>query len=209
MNWDWVKDARGWVQQLWPWADWLQRVWTGRRTGQIQLAVQDKQLVENRRLLEWQERRVAYAQFLKLFQEYFDLTTTQQQLNWASTEQAAAHFTNGDAKLGGLWNEATGRADKETVLAGIRKKLQDEYGLLSPRETWAWDTRVADAANQVRLIGPESVRKGIDVLMKVAARSELDAATNEGWQAIEAFVERVQEQQRALDQIMNADLLQG
>ncbi|TAP44613.1 hypothetical protein [Arthrobacter sp. S39] len=184
-------------------------VWTGRRSGQIQLAVQDKQLVENRRILEWQERRVAYAQFLKQFQEYFDLTTTQQQLNWASSEQAAAHFTNGDSKLGGLWNEATASADKESVLARIQKKIQDDYGLLSPREIWAWDTKVADAANQVRLIGPDPVRAGIDELMKVAARTELDAATKEGWQAIEAFIERVEQQQRALDQLMNADLLQG
>lgn len=209
MNWDWVKDA-AWVgTTIVALGGLAATVWTGRRSGQIQLAVQDKQLLENRRILEWQERRAAYAYFLKQFQEYFDLTTTQQQLNWASTEQAAAHFTNGDAKLGGLWNDATAAADRESVLAGIRKKIQDDYGLLSPRETWAWDTKVADAANQVRLIGPESVRKGIDELMKIAARSELDAATNEGWQAIEAFVERVQEQQRALDQLMNADLLEG
>lgn len=44
--------------------------------------------------------------------------------------------------------------------------------------------------------------------MAVSARSELESAAKDGWEGIESFKDRVQEQQRVLDRLMNADLTQ-
>lgn len=181
-------------------------VWTGRRAGQIQLTVQEKQLTESRRVLEWQERRTVYAVFLQQFQESFDLITTQHQINWASTESGLSFFIESNSEVAAKWEAARESGARERIAAVIRKELNEEVGLLSLRETWAWDTKIADAANQVRLISPRAVGQAVDDLMAVSARSELESAAKDGWEGIESFKDRVQEQQRMLDRLMNADL---
>lgn len=85
----------------------------------------------------------------------------------------------------------------------MRKSGCFHYARLGP-----WDTKIADAANQVRLISPRSVGQAVDDLMAVSARSELESAAKDGWEGIESFKDRVQEQQRILDRLMNADLTQ-
>lgn len=208
MNWEWLKDI-GWVgTTLVALGGLAATVWTGRRSGQVQLVVQDRQLAENRRVLEWQERRTAYAQFLKHFQEYFDKSIIQRQIDLVINNNENEHLApsspafNADSEL----DEVTEKRILDATRKSVRNNIQAEYGVLSMREGWALLTQVRDAANQARLIAPASVREGIDALLRTTAPEELEAAVLANALVVD-FRAEVETQKLALNELMNNDLL--
>lgn len=212
MNWEWLKDI-GWVgTTLVALGGLAATVWTGRRSGQVQLAVQEKQLEENRRILEWQERRVAYAQFLRQFQEYFDMVTTQDQIDAiVKTNMENVGTTSTEAKA--LMDAGLDDVTKNQIMQAtqsmqdnIGDNVQAKYGVLTMREGWVLQTQVRDAANQARLISPVSVREGIDALMRAATKEEIEAAVKADLLIVD-FKAKVESEKSALNLLMNQDLL--
>lgn len=181
-------------------------VWTSRRTGQVQLAVQNRQSIENRRILEWQERRIAYAAFLKDFQEYFDKVTTQYQLDWANSHEGNMWLIGDDPRLVALYDQLETDEERESALREARLRAKEQFDVLTRKETWAIETTVATAANQARLIAPSTVRNAIGVLMEMSATGKLQEASKEGRKGLDLFVATVQHQKLAAEQLMNEDL---
>jgi hypothetical protein len=203
VNWDWIKDI-GWVgTTLVALGGLAATVWTSRRSGEVQLAVQNKQLEEGRRLLEWQERRAAYALFLKQFQEYFDKVTTQSQLNSlvevALSEPPVWALVGADADAA-----ATTRALAQHH-EDVRDQMHDKFGLLTMRDEWALRTQVQDAANQASMIASPSVREGIDALIRAAAKESIEAAVKDD--LVAELESAVRQEVRTLNDLMNRDLL--
>jgi hypothetical protein len=196
VNWDWIKDV-GWIgTTLVALGGLAATVWTTRRSGALQLAVQKKQLEDSRRTLVWQERRVAYAHFLKQFQEYLDKVTIQGQLNSLVNDALAEDMSSIDAGAA----QAVDQRHEE-----VRKRMHDEYGILSMRDMWALETQLQDAANQARLIAPPSVGLGITALLRTAAKEEIEAAVQN--KLVGEFNARVEQDLRILNDLMNGDLV--
>lgn len=181
-------------------------VWTSRRTGQIQLALHDRQSTENRRILEWQERRMAYVAFLKDFQEYFDKVATQYQLDWANSHEGNMSLIGDDPRLSALFDQFKTDEERDSALNEARQRAKEQFDILTRKETWAIETTVATAANQARLIAPSSVRNAIGKLLETSATAKLQEASKQGREGFDRFITTVQQQKLAVEQLMNEDL---
>lgn len=183
-------------------------VWSGRRAGQVQLSIQDKQLAENRRILEWQERRAAYANFLKVFQEYFDKSVVQEQLDSLILTRADEEIADGSS-VRDLMASDLDEATKEQTLKKWRIEayefMQEKFGVLTLREGWLLRSQVEDAANQARLIAPAVVRNAIDALLHATRKEEIQAAIKADLM-IKEFEAKVLAQKVSLNELMNDDL---
>lgn len=206
MDWEWLKDV-GWIgTTLVAIGGLVATVWTARRSGQVQIALHDKQSAENRRILEWQEKRVAYAAFLKDFQEYFDKVTTQHQLDWAVSDAGKQELISSDPDISALWEQLASDAERQAALLVVGQRAREQYEVLTRREGWAMETTVATAANHARLIAPPLVREAIASLMDKSATTKLVEAAKTGSAGFEQFIAVVQDQKLAVEHIMNDDL---
>lgn len=173
-------------------------VWTARRSGQVQLLTQDKQLRENRSILEWQERRMAYQQFLKVFQEYVDKITTKYQVDWM--------LQGGAPDLLHTVTSSLSEEQSNEMKRDIESRVQEAVGALTIKEMLTLQTQIADAANQARLIAPVSVRKAIDSLMAIAKDDEVVRAVVQD-STLTDFLARVEESRQSLSSVMSEDLI--
>jgi hypothetical protein len=181
-------------------------VWTARRSGQVQITLHDRQSAENRRILEWQERRTAYAALLKDFQEYFDKVTTQHQLDWAVSKAGNMALIGEDPDLSALWEQLETEEERQVALQVAQQRAKEQFDVLTRREVWAIETTVATAANHARLIAPPTVRHAIAILMETSATIKLQEASKQGLEGFEEFISIVQRQKLVVEQLMNEDL---
>ncbi|MBD8042612.1 hypothetical protein H9638_02180 [Arthrobacter sp. Sa2BUA2] len=209
MNWDWLRDV-GWIgTTIVALGGLAATLWTSRRAGQTQLSVQNMQLTESRRVLEWQERKNAYAQFLSRFQEYFDKSIIQRQvdniIDSALQAPAKSHTSPQSESRDSATDGGTPGGDRRLQ---VYEEMQEKFGVLTMQEGWALLTQLRDAANHARLIAPRPVRLAIDALMEAADMEKIkDAVRTEV--LVRDFRAEMEARKLALNELMNEDLLSG
>lgn len=179
-------------------------VWAGHHSGDVQIKIQEKQLAESQRVLEWQERRTAYINLLGQFQEYVDKVTIQKELD-AIGKKAVDKIT-GASGFGSNLDEEAKEQLAAQILENVKGTLQEKSGgVLTMRDEWSLQSKVQDAANQARMIASPSVREGIDLLMlSVNGDAVYAAAIND---RLPAFRQSAEQGKRTLTDLMNRELL--
>ena len=204
MNLDWVRDI-SWVGTALVALGGLgATVWAGHRSGDVQIKIQEKQLAESQRVLEWQERRTAYISLMGQFQEYVDKVTIQKELD--AIGKKAVDKVTGLPGFGSNLDEAAKEQVAAQILESVQGSLQEKSGgVLTMRDEWSLQSKVQDAANQARMIASPSVREGIDLLMLSVNGDEVYAAAVND--RLPAFRQSAEHRKRALTDLMNRELL--